>query len=241
MRGLCFGILLKNLAMIICHSKYEVPALKKLVAPTKTLVEPIHYGIGEGDVIKAWHEGFAAKRQNDNKSTCFSIIAAGRSSRDDATLAAAVENLSGPVTCDIVCDNVVTAPSHLNSDKVTIHRSVYGAAYTQMLIDADVVATPLGKEEISAGQMVLLHALAAAKPVVITETPTSREYVKLGELIKLVRPNDGAAMQTALTEIRNQLPLSFEKRLELRRLFEDHFSDHAHGRAVFKSYQQHLF
>jgi len=240
-RSLYFRILLKNVAMIVCHSKYEVPALKKLVDPTKTLVEPIHYGIGEGDVIKAWHKSFVTKRQNDRKNSCFSIIAAGRSSRDYATLVAAVENLSGSVTCDIVCDNIATAPSHLNSDKVTIHRSVYGAAYTQMLIDADVVAIPLGEGEISAGQMVLLHALAAAKPVVITETPTSREYVEPGDLIKLVTPNDDAAMKTALEEIRNHLPLSFEKRMELRRLFEDHFSDHAHGRAVFNSYQQHLF
>ncbi len=240
-RGLYFRLLLKNVAMIICHSKYEVPALKKLVDQRKTLVEPVHYGIGEGDVIKEWHRSFAAKQQDDRKSPCFSIVTAGRSSRDYATLVAAVENLPGTVACDIVCDNIATAPGHLNSDKVTIYRSIYGAAYTKMLIDADVVVIPLGEGEISAGQMVLLHALAAAKPVIITETPTSREYVDPGDLIKLVAPNDAAAMQGALEEIRRQLPLSYEKRRQLRCLFEDHFSDHAHGRAVFNSYEKFLF
>ncbi len=187
-RGLYFRILLKNVAMIVCHSKYETPALEKLVDGNKTLVEPVHYGIGEGDVIKEWYKGFAAEKNGDPNSPCFSIVTAGRSSRDYATLTAAVENMSGKVTCNIVCDNVITAPNHLGSDKVTIHRSVYGAAYTQMLIDADAIAIPLGEGEISAGQMVLLHALAAAKPVLITETPTSCEYVEPDELIKLVPP-----------------------------------------------------
>ncbi len=240
-RGLYFRMLLKNVAMIVCHSKYETPALEKLIDHTKTLVEPVHYGIGEGDVIKEWYRGFAAAQKDDVASPQFSIVTAGRSSRDYATLVAAVEKMPGNVTCDIICDNIVTAPSQLSSDKVTIHRSVYGAAYTQMLIGANAIAIPLGEGEISAGQMVLLHALAAAKPALITETPTSCEYVEPGRLIKLVPPHDVAAMQNALEDIRSQLPLTFTQRLELRQLFEDRFSDAAHSRAVFNSYQKHLF
>lgn len=240
-RGLYFRMLLKNVAMIVCHSKYEIPALEKLVDTNNTRVEPVHYGIGEGDVIKEWYKGFAAAQKDDSPSPRFSIVSAGRSSRDYATLVAAVENMPGGVTCDIVCDNIVTAPNHLSSDKVTIHRSVYSAAYTQMLIDADVIAVPLDEGEISAGQMVLLHALAAAKPVVITETPTSCEYVEPGDLIKLVPPKDAAAMQGALEDIRGQFPLTYARRLELRRLFEDRFSDTAHSKAVFNSYQKYLF
>ena len=241
LRGLYFHMLLKNVAMIVCHSKYEAPALEKLIDRNKTLVEPIHYGIGEGDVIKEWYRDYAAKQHDDAESPCYSIVTAGRSSRDYATLVAAVEKLPGDVACGIVCDNIVTAPGHLNSDKVKIHRSVYGAAYTQMLIDANVIVIPLGEGEISAGQMVLLHALAAAKPVIITETPTSREYVEPGNLIKLVPPDDAAAMQTALEDIRRQLPLQFDQRLRLRQLFEARFSDAAHSQAVFDSYQKHLF
>ena len=241
LRGFYFRTLLKNVAMVVCHSKYETPALEKLVDRDKTVVEPVHYGIGEGDVIKAWYEGYAKAHNDDAKRSNFSIVTAGRSSRDYATLVEAVENMQGNVTCDIVCDNIVTAPNHLASDKVTIYRSVYGATYTQMLIGADAIAIPLGEGEISAGQMVLLHALAAAKPVIITDTPTSREYVEPGELIKLVPPEDAAAMQEALENIHNQQPLTFAQRIELRHLFEDRFSDTAHSTAVFNSYQKHLF
>lgn len=241
LRGLYFRLVLRNVAMIVCHSRYEVPALKKLVEGHKTIVEPVLYGIGEGAIIKEWFTGFTANKQDDQEKPTYSIVTAGRSSRDYGTLVKAVEKLPANITCDIICDNVITAPNALASDKVSLHRSVYGSAYTQMLIDADIVVVPLGEEEISAGQMVLLHALAAAKPVIITNTPTSSEYVEPSILVKLVRPKDPEAMHKALKEVTEQLPLTFSQRMALRQLFEDRFSDIAHGRKVFNSFQRHLF
>jgi len=241
LRKYYFQHLLTNVAMVICHSKHEVPTISSLVDTNVTKVIPVHFGIGEGSAIKNWYEAFNAEQKDDETTPPYSIVSAGRSSRDYETLAKAVAAAPENIRCDIICDNIVTAPKGLESERVKIHRSIYGDAYGKMLIDADIVAVPLSEENISAGQMVLLHALAAAKPVIITHTPTSAEYVAESDLIKLVPQKDPRALVIAIKELCNQFPLSFEKRMHQRQLFEDHFSDNAHGNAVFAAYKKHLF
>ena len=60
------------------------------------------------------------------------------------------------------------------------------------------MVVPLAQRNVSAGQMVLLQAAALGKPVVITETATTREYVTDGEDALLVRYGDVADMRAKI-------------------------------------------
>lgn len=236
-----FRWLLRNVALVICHSRHEIPIIGKLVDEHHTKIASVHYGIGEGGAIKSWHQKFLALKEDDIAKPNYLVVTAGRSSRDYETLVDAINLLPDNIHCDIICDNVITAPHRLEGARVKIHRSLYGNDYTDKLISADIIAVPLSEFDISAGQMVLLHALAAAKPVIITETATSTEYVEETDLIKRVPPKNAQAIASAITDLCAQFPLSFKKRIRQRQLFEDQFSDVAHGRAVFAAFKKYLF
>lgn len=232
-RKIYFGTLFRGVDLIICHSHHEVPSIRTLVNMTKTSVEAVHYGIGEGDIIREWWGEFQGGKIQTTVGNPIRILSAGRSSRDYTTLANAMTQLGSGFTCDIICDNYEVAPKAIESDKVAVHRNVYGHEYTQKILEADIVMVPIAADDISAGQMVLLHALAAARPVILTKTPTSSEYIEDTAFTRLVPPVNPEAIAAAIKDISKLLPLSTEKRKTIRRLFDEKFSDVAHGRAVY--------
>lgn len=237
-----YRLLLRNVDMVVCHSEHEIQSITQLTKPNRTCVSAVHYGIGEGTVIARWWQTYRdTKCDKSTTDTKIRILSAGRSSRDYQTLCKAMALLGDTFKCDIVCDSVESMPPQLEAPNITAHRSVYGEAYTRMILDADIIAIPLSEGEISAGQMVLLHALAAAKPVVITDTPTSSEYVQESRFLKLTPQRDPDAIADAVRSITEQMPLSFEDREGIRRLFEEQFSDTAHGQGVLEVYRKQLF
>ncbi len=237
-----YRLLFKNTDLVICHSKHEIKPISQLVTMNETRVAAVHFGIGQGRIIGDWWQAYQKTRQDKNlerRKTV--IISAGRSSRDYQTLCKAMELLGDGFHCDVVCDNLESMPPHLEGPNVAVHRSVYGNAYTSMIIESDIVVIPLSEREISAGQMVLLHALASGKPIVITDTPTSGEYVQESRFLRLVPPGDHEAIADAVRMISDQIPLSFEDRHEIRKLFENQFSDTAHGMGVLGVYRSSLW
>ncbi len=239
LKKIYFGLLLRNIDLVICHSRHEIEPIRQIGFRGRYQVRAVHYGIGEGKVIKAWWDAYKDKPSAFSKTnTAVRILSAGRSSRDYATLRAALDLLGSKFHCDVICDNVETAPQEIEAPNFQIHRSVYGDQYTQMILNADIVVIPLSAGEISAGQMVLLHALAAGRPVIISETPTSSEYIKNGDLLKLPELGNASALAEAVTSITQHFPLGFQQRNMLRQLFEERFSDRAHGLAVFEVYQE---
>lgn len=152
----------------ICHSEIEAldNAAKFPHCRTRFTALPYALSVDRRDALRAQHGAAAAASAL--------IVTAGRSGRDYATLAKAIEGL--PCHLRIICD--WERPTQgLASDQITLVRDCFRADYLAELAQARLVVIPLSQRNVSAGQMVLLQAFALAKPVIITDTPTTREYV----------------------------------------------------------------
>ena len=152
----------------ICHSEIEAQAnaAKFPRCRTRFVALPYALSVDRRDALRAQHGAAAAA------STL--IVTAGRSGRDYETLAKAIEGL--PCQLRIICD--WERPTQgLANEQITLVRNCFRSQYLAELAQARLVVIPLAQRNVSAGQMVLLQAFALAKPVIITETPTTREYV----------------------------------------------------------------
>lgn len=124
------------------------------------------------------------------------IISAGRSGRDYPTLLHAVDGMTTEVR--IVCDfgpAIGTGPLPAN---VKVLQDCYGNDYIEQLFRAEIVVVPLAASDISAGQMVVLQAMALGKAVIVTATPTITDYVEDGRDALLVQRGDAADLAAAI-------------------------------------------
>lgn len=163
-----YSLVVMFVDVAICHSEIEARhnTAKFPYSRTRFTALPYALSVDRRDILRAEHGPAAAA------STL--IVTAGRSGRDYATLAKAIEGL--PCHLRIICD--WERPTQgLASDQITIVRECFRANYLAELAQARLVVVPLSQRNVSAGQMVLLQAFALGKPVIITETPTTREYV----------------------------------------------------------------
>lgn len=167
-----YAVVLRFVDAAICHSRVEAESYAEQfpTAPTRFVCLPYAMTVSGRDRLRAEH---AVKA-----SASDIVVTAGRSGRDYATLAKAVEGL--PCHLRIICDWERPTQGIPESDQITILRSCSGDAYMAELARARIVAIPLAHQDISAGQMVLLHAFGLHKPVIITDTSTTREYADDG-------------------------------------------------------------
>jgi glycosyltransferase involved in cell wall biosynthesis len=73
--------------------------------------------------------------------------------------------------------------------------------YLRELINGAVVVVPLAVDDISAGQMVVVQSMGLGKPVVVTDTPTIRDYVTDGYNARLVPMGDAEAMAAVIGDL----------------------------------------
>ena len=127
------------------------------------------------------------------------IVAAGRSGRDYPTLAKAVDGL--PCTLKIICDTQTPVAELEPSPQIEVLTACFGTDYLQTLATATMVVVPLDVDDISAGQMVYLQAAALGRPVILTETSTTTEYVTDGVNALLVPRRDVPALRAAIQRL----------------------------------------
>ena len=166
-----YSLVMMVVDVAICHSEIEARenAAKFPYCRTRFTALPYALSVDRRGALRDQY-GIAAAASD-------LIVTAGRSGRDYATLAKAIEGL--PCRLRIICD--WERPTQgLASDQITIVRGCFRANYLAELAQARLVVVPLSQRNVSAGQMVLLQAFALGKPVVITETPTTRDYVQDG-------------------------------------------------------------
>lgn len=150
------------------------------------------------------------------------IFSAGRSGRDYRTLFDAVRSL--PVKLRVVCDSGAMLEGLHIPRNVTVLRSCYGEDYVRELMNAEAVVVPLGVRDISAGQMVLLEAMACGRPTIITRTPTVEDYVSHGHESLLVPPGDVQALREAIVRLENDKALAAALGAAAREAFEARFT-----------------
>ena len=200
MRGMYIGFVFSIVDKVICHSTLEVERYTKQFKNSRAKFVHIPYGLhlAGREERMALGETVSSKRPY--------ILAAGRSGRDYATLFEAIE----PLTIDlhVVCDSEnALAGLHIPAN-ATLLRKCYGGAYVDELSNSLFVVIPLGVNDISAGQMVLIQAMAFAKPTIITRTATVEEYVSDGEQSLLVTQGSVTELRAAISRLVNDSELA---------------------------------
>ncbi len=183
--------------LVICHSRLEVARYATLFAGARTRFVHLPWGTHVTGL-----PGEALVRQPRL------VAAAGRSGRDYATLLRAAVGLDCELA--IVCDGLEALPGEVGPGEagpgeaagrtphLRVLRHCHGDDYFRVLLQAAVVVVPLLVDDISAGQMVMIQAMACGCALVVTDTPTTREYVSHDVEALLVPLGDAAAMAAAL-------------------------------------------
>ncbi len=181
-----YSLVLRFVDVAICHSEFESGsyAAKFLHCGTRFAALPYALSVNGRERLRQQFEAEAAASNL--------IVTAGRSGRDYATLAQAIEGL--PCRLRIICD--WERPTRgLESGQVEVLRSCFKTDYLEELARARMIVVPLSQQNVSAGQMVLLQGFALGKPVVITETATTREYAAHGQDALFARSGDVADLR----------------------------------------------
>jgi glycosyltransferase involved in cell wall biosynthesis len=127
------------------------------------------------------------------------ILALGHSNRDYPTLIRAVTGTDLPVVI------VAGDPSALGGIEIPPNVAVrYNTGHDEtidLIAGATLHCIPLHDEGYSAGQTVLLRAMARGKAVVVSATSGVRDYVRNNQTAVLVPPGDSDSLRRALIEL----------------------------------------
>ncbi len=150
------------------------------IPPDRVRFTPFYYGLSDSDLGAAVSEdGFA--------------FAGGDSLRDYDTLLAAAHGTDAPLRVASKQWTPEAVPVNLTVGRVSPQE------FTDMTRRASVVVVPLRvSQDRSAGQLTYLNAMALGKPVVVTDAPGVRDYIRDGETGLIVPPGDAAALRSAI-------------------------------------------
>lgn len=126
------------------------------------------------------------------------ILSAGLTGRDYATLAAAVQGLEHKVT--IVSDPLSIQGINFPRN-VEIMCDIPYPRYLDVLHNSSFVVVPLKKLVKSTGQVVILEAMAIGKPVIVTKTTGTEDYLDSGVNGILVPVGDHQALRRAIDSL----------------------------------------
>ena len=160
------------------------------------------------------------------------LFSAGRSSRDYATLIGAARGLDIPLY--IACDSHSELSGSDLPSNVTVLRTCYGPTFRRWMQGAQVAITPLEPVIHSAGQMVVMQALALGVPQIVTDVPGIRGYTDEGKVVELVPPRDVEALRVSIQNVFADSALRKSLRERGRSFFQSHLTRNVHWRTMFE-------
>lgn len=150
------------------------------------------------------------------------LFSGGNSVRDYGLLEAALEGTNIPTR--IATKWRPSKPQAYMQVGPTSHEE-----FMHLLANSHAVVIPLRKTVRSAGQQSYLNAMGLGKPVIVTDTPGVRDYVKDG-VTGVIVPNDAAAMRAAIVHVMDPANAVFYAEMGQRaredvfqRFTEEHF------------------
>lgn len=191
LRRLYFDVLFSTLDGVICYSALEKQRYEALFPRARGKFGSIPYGL--------YIHGLEKARIVDDPGARY-VLSAGRSGRDYRTLFDVFARAGYPL--HVVCDSADALSGCRLADNIDVRRACYGPDFQNELHGAGLVIVPLAVADISAGQMVLIQAMAYKKPIIATRTPTIEEYLVDGFNALLIPPGDGDAMKQAVDRLR---------------------------------------
>jgi glycosyltransferase involved in cell wall biosynthesis len=239
LRRAYFAVALRMTDVVVVYSELEMMKLGATFSACRNKFRFVHLGIGEHESIRAHTQcirenGIRGNGQTLKRNSQSLIFSAGRSSRDYSVLAKAVDLLRPKLRCVVVCDSYEECPSSLESESFVVLRDCYGNSYTQQLVSSDLVVIPLRNPEISAGQMVAIHALAAGKPLIISDTPITREYFQECYGVGIIRTDCPVTLAKEIEKVVEasvRLDGEFEM---IRHEFESKFSVQCYANRLYR-------
>jgi glycosyltransferase involved in cell wall biosynthesis len=203
LRKMYFRAILTKSWLVITHSSAEVHTYSSLFEQTA----------GKFVYLPLWTHfagSFDAGVKQDGP-----VVSAGRSNRDYDTLLKAAGRITAPIR--IICDSF-SAEADI-PENVQVLRDCHQDAYIKELAGASVVVIPLRAAGESSGQMVLLHSMALGKPIAITRTPETEDYVSDQETAVLLERGSADSIVAQVNRILSDP--RFAKRLSDRA--RDHY------------------
>ncbi len=224
-----YRLVLGRTGLAICHSALEVERYEAMFAGTGCRFAFVRWGTHvtpTEQIVAAARPIVSPPGQEDLPL----VVAAGKSGRDYRTLAQAADGLECRV--EIVCNEEAGLGGVTDGPRLRVERDCQGADYMLRLLRADVVVVPLAVADISAGQMVLIQAMALGRPLVVTWTPTVTDYVEDGMSALLVPMGDAPGLRAAIGRLLGDRALAAALGAGARARYEAALSGEAHLRDV---------
>jgi glycosyltransferase involved in cell wall biosynthesis len=193
LRRALFRFVLRRTALVIVHSRLEAERYGRIFAATGTRFAFVPYG----GTVAHRHCLIGDARAVPGEPGI--VVAPGRSGRDYATLFAAMAGAGAEVR--VICNSAAALPATPPGEGITILDTCHDLDFFHEMVRAAVVAIPLAVDDISAGQMVLVQAMALGKAIVVTGTPTIRDYATDGHDALLVPRGDAPALRAAILRL----------------------------------------
>ena len=195
MRLLYYRFVMRRVSCAICHSTLETERYRDLFAGCGADFVFVPWGCHVPTPAEIVAKAVAVPRGDGLPR----VVTAGRSGRDYQTLVAAATTI--PCRLTVICNEHAALGGVVASERVEVLTSTFGADYFMQLLQADIVVVPLQVDDVSAGQMVLIEAMALARPLVVTQTPTIGDYLVDGDTALLVPRGDVSAMALAIQRL----------------------------------------
>lgn len=128
------------------------------------------------------------------------LFAAGTSCRDYATLFAAAGRLPPEFPPIRIACKATDVQNLIPPPNIILHHDLWAKPYAEALAGALAVIVPLRPLPVSAGQIVILQAMSADRPIIVTRTRASGEFVD-ESCAWLVPPEDPEALATAIRTV----------------------------------------
>lgn len=186
LRRAYFSLLFRLVDVVVCYSSFEKVRYGELFPKSAHKFAFVPFGLHVPGSIEA----------DASSSVDGRFFSAGRSGRDYVLLTKVFSNLKYELR--IACDLVAVQAGCSKSSNILWLTDCFGDAYLDEIRRASVVVVPLAVEDISAGQMVVLQAMAFGKPVIVTRTPTMLDYAGVDSGVVLISPGSEKELQNAI-------------------------------------------
>jgi glycosyltransferase involved in cell wall biosynthesis len=175
--------------VVVCHSHLEVEQNRNRFSlrNTQFVYYPCSVYVPE------------ANGYSESTVTKTVALSAGRSGRDYDLLIEAVRGTD--IRLKIINDQLSDELTKRITGNIEVLDQCYGDCYLRELQDCRFVIIPLSVDDISAGQMVLLQAMALGKPVIITRTKTTEDYIEQDSGVLEVEAGNKVEMQEAIEQL----------------------------------------
>lgn len=192
---------------------------------------PINIKIIRGSGVNV--EQFRPKRQTINRNGKFGILLATRLLADKGVneyIEAAKSLVDEKDLCFYVAGTPDEGnPSSISADQIVEWNHIANVKYLghvdnmpDLLNQMDIVVLPSYRE---GTPKILLEAAATSLPIIATDVPGCREVVINGENGLLIKPQDSAAISSAILRLYKNKSLCHQMGINGRELIKKHFSD----------------